>query len=77
MKDWPPYLDLPKRGTSAGNGKAPAQSNERDRTGSYYWTCPSCGARVGGYVITGTGPDDWSYEQDNFCRKCGQEINWQ
>lgn len=55
----------------------PVKSFERERsTGEYYWMCPKCGSRVGGYVVTGTGADDWGYEEDKFCRECGTKIDW-
>lgn len=56
--------------------KSPIRSKDRDNTGEFYWKCPACGGRVGGYIITGSGPDDWSYEKDNFCHSCGQKIDW-
>ena len=42
-----------------------------------FFGCPSCGKEVGGYVITGDGPDDWSTHQDKFCSECGLKINWE
>lgn len=41
-----------------------------------FFGCPRCGKEVGGYVITGDGPDDWSTHQDKFCSECGQKIDW-
>lgn len=41
-----------------------------------FFGCPCCCKEVGGYVITGDGPDDWSTHQDNFCSVCGQKIDW-
>lgn len=55
----------------------PLKSTDRDRSGEHYWVCPCCQTRVGGYVITGSGPDDWSYEKDKFCKECGTKINWE
>ena len=55
----------------------PIKSCDRDRTGSQYWKCPVCGSKVGGYEIYGSGDDDWGYSQDNFCRRCGQQIEWE
>lgn len=55
----------------------PIKSNDRDRTGEHYWLCPNCSGRVGGYIITGRGNNDWSYEKDKFCRKCGTKIDWE
>ena len=55
----------------------PIKSIDRDNTGEQYWKCPSCGGRVGGYVITGSGGNDWSYERNQFCRNCGQKIDWE
>lgn len=60
----------------AKKGLKPVKSNDRDRTGEHYWLCPNCNSRVGGYIITGGGYDDWSYEEDKFCRECGTKINW-
>ena len=55
----------------------PVKSVNRDeRTGEHYYTCPVCGQWVGGYVITGSSFEDWSYEQNKFCRNCGTKINW-
>lgn len=42
-----------------------------------YFACPSCWNEVGGYVITGSGEDDWDVHQDKFCSDCGQKINWE
>ena len=58
-------------------GFKPVKSNSRDRTGEYYWLCPNCDGRVGGYIITGGGADDWGYEKDKFCRNCGTKIDWE
>lgn len=41
-----------------------------------FFGCPRCGKEVGGYVITGDGPDNWSTHQDKFCPECGQKIDW-
>lgn len=41
----------------------PIKSNDRDESGEYYWICPKCGNRVGGYIITGRSFNDWSYEE--------------
>lgn len=41
-----------------------------------FFGCPRCGNEVGGYVITGDGPDDWSTHRDKFCSECGQRIDW-
>ena len=57
-------------------GLKPTKSTNRDFTGEYYWMCPNCKERVGGYVITGREHDDWFYEEDKFCRECGTKINW-
>ena len=54
----------------------PIRSEDRDNSGEKYWKCPQCGERVGGYVITGPSEDDWSYKEQGFCSKCGQEIDW-
>lgn len=42
----------------------------------HYFGCPVCGSEVGGFVITGSGDDDWSTHQDKFCSECGQRIDW-
>ena len=54
----------------------PLKSADRDRSGEHYWMCPHCKTRVGGYVVTGNGPDDWCYEKDKFCKECGTQIDW-
>lgn len=41
-----------------------------------FFGCPRCAKEVGGYVITGDGPDDWSTHKDKFCSECGQKIDW-
>ena len=41
-----------------------------------FFGCPRCGKEVGGYVITGDGPDDWSTHKGNYCPECGQKIDW-
>ena len=42
----------------------------------HYFGCPVCGSEVGGFIITGTGDDDWSTHQDKFCKECGQKMDW-
>lgn len=42
----------------------------------HYFGCPICGNKVGGFLIVGSGFDDWSTHQDNFCNECGQKIDW-
>lgn len=54
----------------------PIKSNDRDESGEYYWICPKCGNRVGGYIITGRSFNDWGYKEDKFCSECGIKINW-
>lgn len=54
----------------------PIRSADRDRSGEHYWLCPNCKTRVGGYIITGGGCDDWHYEKDKFCSECGTKIDW-
>ena len=44
--------------------------------GRRYFGCPICGNKVGGFLITGKGEDDWSTHQDKFCNECGQKIEW-
>lgn len=41
-----------------------------------FFGCPRCGKEVGGYVITGGSPDDWSKHLDHFCSECGLKIDW-
>lgn len=55
----------------------PIKSDDRDNTGEYYWLCPKCKNRVGGFIITGRGDNDWSYEKDKFCKECGAKILWE
>lgn len=57
-------------------GVKPIKSVNRDNTGEHYWSCPNCKTRVGGFIITGKGEDDWGYEEDKFCKECGAKINW-
>lgn len=57
-------------------GVKPIKIPDRDRTGEHYWMCPHCKNRVGGYLITGSGEDDWSYHEDKFCKECGAKIDW-
>jgi len=53
------------------------KSADRERsTGEYYWMCPICNNRVGGYIITGSGDNDWGYKEDKFCSECGTKIKW-
>jgi len=40
----------------------------------HFFGCPVCGTKVGGFVITGSGDDDWSTHEDKFCKECGQKI---
>lgn len=55
-------------------GLKPIKSNDIYR--SETWLCPNCNNFVGGYIITGRGDDDWSYEKNKFCRECGTKIDW-
>ena len=57
-------------------GLKPIKSSDRDRSLEHYWLCPNCKNRVGGYIITGGGDNDWGYEQDKFCSECGTKIDW-
>lgn len=50
--------------------------SEDNRVHSRYFACPACGHKVGGYLITGPGRDDWETHEDNFCVECGQQIKW-
>lgn len=43
----------------------------------HYFGCPKCGHEVGGFVLTGSGSDDWGAHQDSYCSCCGQKILWQ
>ena len=54
----------------------PIKSHDRDSSGEHCWLCPNCNNRVGGYVITGNGYNDWSYEKDKFCSQCGTKLDW-
>lgn len=58
------------------NNSKPIKSTDRDSTGEYYWKCPTCGNRVGGYIIIGSGEDDWGYVKNKFCCECGTKIDW-
>lgn len=40
----------------------------------HHFGCPICGNKVGGFLWA--GKDDWSTHQDNFCKECGQKIDW-
>lgn len=42
----------------------------------HYFGCPTCGSEVGGFIVTGSGDDDWSTHEDKFCKECGQKIDW-
>lgn len=42
----------------------------------HFWGCPRCGSEVGGFIITGSGEDDWGTHKDKFCKECGQKIDW-
>ena len=37
--------------------------------------CSKCGEKVGYYVITGRGYDDWGYKKDKFCSNCGEPVD--
>lgn len=41
------------------------------------YLCSKCGAKVGYYVITGHGEDEWNYKKDKFCSRCGQPVEWE
>ena len=47
-----------------------------NKTHADAYSCPICGTQVGGYVIFGKGENDWAWEQDKFCKECGQKIRW-
>lgn len=59
------------------NGMAPVLYNaRRGMIHHHYFGCPVCKNKVGGFLITGNGEDDWSTHQDKFCSECGQKIDW-
>ena len=58
------------------NKRKPIKSMKRDNTGSFYWMCPNCRNKVGGYEIYGRGENDWRYKKSKFCSKCGFNIDW-
>lgn len=37
--------------------------------------CAKCGEKVGYYIITGRGDDDWGYKKDKFCSNCGEPVD--
>lgn len=40
------------------------------------YICGKCGRKVGFFVITGHGENDWGYHKDNFCQSCGEKVEW-
>ena len=42
----------------------------------HHFACPVCKNKVGGFLATGGGEDDWTTHQDKFCCECGQAIDW-
>lgn len=46
------------------------------RYGDREYICGKCGRKVGYFVITGRGDDDWGYHKDNFCQSCGEKVDW-
>jgi DNA-directed RNA polymerase subunit RPC12/RpoP len=42
----------------------------------HYFACPSCGHKVGGFIIIGEGENDWTTHKDNYCPNCGHRIIW-
>lgn len=46
------------------------------RFGDREYVCRKCGSKVGYYVITGSGENDWGYHKDNFCQSCGEKVDW-
>lgn len=46
------------------------------RSGDREYICGKCGRKVGYYVITGSGENDWGYNKDNFCQSCGEKVDW-
>ena len=58
-------------------GQSPVLCNAGSNAAHHhYFGCPICGNKVGGFIITGSGENDWRTHQDNFCSICGQKINW-
>jgi hypothetical protein len=41
-----------------------------------YFGCPICRNKVGGFLLTGNGENDWGTHKDKFCNECGQKIDW-
>lgn len=37
--------------------------------------CTKCGEKVGYYIITGRGDDDWGYKKEKFCSNCGEPVD--
>lgn len=50
--------------------------SERGSIHHHHFACPICKNKVGGFLSTGSGENDWGTHQDKFCSECGQEINW-
>lgn len=46
------------------------------RFGDREYICGKCGNKVGYYMITGSGENDWGYHKDNFCQSCGEKVDW-
>ena len=42
----------------------------------HHFGCPICGHKVGGFLATGGGQEDWTTHRDKFCGECGQQIDW-
>ena len=59
------------------NGLAPVLCNSGSGAiHHHHFGCPICGNKVGGFLSTGNGTDDWGTHQDKFCSECGQRIDW-
>lgn len=62
---------------NAENGLAPVLCNSGSGAiHHHHFGCPICGNKVGGFLSTGNGADDWGTHQDKFCSECGQKIDW-
>lgn len=48
----------------------------RKRVGEEEYKCQKCGNKVGHYVITKYGENDWSYQKYNYCQSCGEKVDW-
>lgn len=72
VRDW--FFFEPENGwgSNQGYGVAPRVCGTRYDHNKFFG-CPRCGTKVGGYIITGGGENDWGRIQISFVTSAGRK----